>query len=101
MEEQKETFEDVVDLDYVKDYFENLTVGQMVNPWFCCMCVPIRGTTNNKKTFLNEYETLLYKSRDMCTKCFDYLNKHSGEEALENRIKIWEEATNLKIKRVN
>ena len=97
--EQNETLENTVDLDYVKKYIDNLI--PRANPFFCECCIFIRGVPNNKITFLNEWETMLYRTRDMCTKCFEYLNKHSGEENLENRIKIWEESTNLKIKRVN
>lgn len=87
-----------ISLEEVKKYLKDLR--PVANVWFCEMCPIIRGTPDMKKSYINEFEALLYKSRNMCSKCFEYLNKHSGEEALEARIKLWEEDTNLKIKRV-
>ena len=89
--------EESVDLEYVAKYIKDLR--PRAHPWFCEFCVIIRGVSDMKKSYINEFETLLYNSRGMCTKCFQYLNKHSGEEAMEARIKLWEDDSNLKIKR--
>jgi len=90
--------EESVDLEYVKKYISDLR--PVASPWFCEFCVIIRGVSDMKKSYLDSWESLLYKSRGMCTKCFQYLNQHSGEEAIEARIKLWEDDTNLKIKRI-
>lgn len=92
----EELIENTVDLEYVKKYVENYRFVN--NPFFCPMCILIRGVNDKHQTYLDPWETLLYNSRDMCSKCFRYLNNHSGEKDLEDRIKLWEES-NWKIKR--
>ena len=87
-----------ISLDEVKKYLDDLR--PRAHPFFCECCPIIRGTPDMKKTYINEWEELLYRSRGMCSKCFQYLNHHSGEQALEDRIKLWENSTNLTIKRV-
>lgn len=93
-----EKLENTVDLDYVKNYIEK-ELRFLAHPFFCEMCCIIRGTPDKRKTFLNAYETMLYNFRGMCSKCFEYLNTHENDEDMNNRIKIFENITQLKVKK--
>jgi hypothetical protein len=81
--------------EQIRQYAKNINYKGY--PSFCELCVIIRNTDD--KTFLNEYETMLYNTRGMCTKCFAKVNDPNIDPAMENRIKIWEEETQLKVKK--
>jgi hypothetical protein len=86
-----------VNLEYVKDYIKNLRI--LASPWFCQLCVVIRGVEKEESTYLdNGIRRILYNGRGMCEKCFYHLNKEDDPEK-EERLKLWEQEIGYKLKK--
>jgi len=75
--------------EYLIKYVKELRMTG--HPWFCYICPVIRNVSQDECTFLDPVGSMLFNNRGMCDKCFRYLAEHRDEEALENRLKLWEQ----------